>query len=354
MEAISHLRAGKHGPRSFSAARPLKDKEAQLPVNWMDRLEQKIGKHPIHHLMIYLIVAYAFGFLIDLTNPGFYDNFLSLNAQAILHGQVWRLVTFLIAPPSDSIIWLLLLSVIYYQLGELLEQLWGAFRFNLYIFIGVLGCILAAFIIYGVWGQVYLIRADSLYLSMLLALSITIPDMTFYLYFVLPIKAKWLSIFYGILLVVEFVTANGPGRVALVMSILNFLIFFLSSRNPADRFRQAQRRRNFERGQQPGWQRRWQRAQTREPYGNAASGGAQGNVTRINPRGAAGSGKKPIHRCVVCGRTELDDPNLEFRYCSKCDGGLEYCSDHLYTHVHVKNSSAAGGDTSHTEDQKKN
>lgn len=268
-------------------------------MNWMDKLERKMGRFAVRNLMLYLIIFYLFGFMMQMTNPGFYVQYLSLNAEQILHGQVWRLVTFLIYPPSTNVLWLALLSFIYYQLGRTLESIWGTFRFNLYMIIGVIGYILAAFIIYFAFGQIYLLTADNLYLTMLLAFAMTIPDMQFYLYFVLPIKAKWLGIFYGVMIVLQLFSSDWPGRVAILMSILNFIVFFFSNRKPVQTVKQAKRRHDYT-----------VKMQTAK------------STTR--------------HKCAVCGRTEQDDPNLEFRFCSKCTGGnFEYCQDHLYTHVHV-------------------
>ncbi|MCD8010820.1 MAG: rhomboid family intramembrane serine protease [Lachnospiraceae bacterium] len=277
-------------------------------MSWIDKLERRFGRYAVNNLMLYLIICYAVGYLIYITNPSFYYNWLCLDASAILHGQIWRIVTYLVAPPSYNLIWLVLLSVIYYSLGRSLEQLWGTFRFNLYIIIGVLANVLAALIIYLVWGQIYILDAGNLYMTMLLAFAATMPDMQFYLYFVIPIKAKWLGIFYAAYIALEFFASNGPGRVSIVMSLLNFLLFFFEARKPVDSVHQAKRRRDYTKKMRAG----------------------------------AGRPGAPRHRCAVCGRTEQDDPNLEFRFCSKCAGNYEYCQDHLYTHVHVTQDSRSG------------
>ena len=270
-------------------------------MNWMDKLERRFGRFAVPNLMLYLIILYAAGYMINTVNPGFYFQWLCLDASALLRGQLWRIFTFLMYPPSSSILWLALLSFIYYQLGSTLEKMWGTFRFNLYLLIGVLGYVLAALIIYFVWGWVYPLTADKLYMTLLLAFAMTVPDMQFYLYFVIPVKAKWLGIFYGVLVALEFYSSTAPGRVALVMSMLNFIIFFFSNRQPLQRAKQAKRRHDY----------------------------TQKMQAPLRSHGGT------VHRCAVCGRTEKDDPNLEFRYCSRCAGNFEYCQDHLYTHVHV-------------------
>ena len=270
-------------------------------MNWIDKLERKFGRYALRNIMLYLIIFYVAGFMIETVNPYFYYNHLSLDVSRILHGQVWRLVTFLMWPPSSNILWLAFLSFIYYSLGRSLEQMWGTFRFNLYLLIGVLGYILAAFIIYFVWGQVWILTADNLYMTMILAFAITVPDMQFYLYFAIPIKAKWIGIVDVVLLALEFYQASLPGKVAVAMSVLNVIVFFLTMHPPVQAAKQAKRRHDYE------------------------------EKIRVSRPVHGGT----IHRCAVCGRTEKDDPNLEFRYCSKCAGYMEYCSDHLYTHVHV-------------------
>ena len=267
-------------------------------MNFVNKMEKKFGRYTIHNLMLYLIILYVAGFFIINTNPAFYVRYLSLDAGAILHGQIWRILTYVIYPPSTNIFWLVLASYIYYSLGRTLEQVIGTFRFNLFIFIGILGNVLAAIIIYLLLGETYLLTADNLYMSMLLAMAVTFPDMKFLLFYLIPIPAKGLGCAYGALLVYQFIMGSLAGKISIVMALLNFIFYFFMVRRPVQSAKQAKRKVVYQMQQ------------------NAASAG-------------------PRHRCAVCGRTEKDDPDLEFRFCSKCEGGLEYCKDHLYTHVHV-------------------
>ena len=267
-------------------------------MNFVNKMEKKFGRYAIHNLMLYLIILYVVGFFIINTNPAFYVRYLSLDAGAILHGQIWRILTYVIYPPSTNIFWLVLASYIYYSLGRTLEQVIGTFRFNLFIFIGILGNVLAAIIIYLLLGETYLLTADNLYMSMLLAMAVTFPDMKFLLFYLIPIPAKWLGCAYGALLVYQFIMGSLASKISIVMALLNFIFYFFMVRRPVQSAKQTKRKVVYQMQQ------------------NAASAG-------------------PRHRCAVCGRTEKDDPDLEFRFCSKCEGGLEYCKDHLYTHVHV-------------------
>ena len=275
-------------------------------MKFFDKMEQKFGKFAIRNLMVYLLLFYLAGFILQLTNPGFYWSHLCLNMERIFAGEVWRLITFIVYPPSSSILWFLLEMFILYSLGTNLERLWGRFYFNLYIFIGLFATVLASLLVYVIGHRVLLLTADNLYLSLLLAFGITVPDMQFYIYFVLPVKAKYLVIFYAALMVYQAITGDWAVRVSLLASVANFLIFFFLIRRPAQRVKQTVRRMEFARKVKEGER----KAQTFHPTGVR-------------------------HICAVCGRTNVSHPELEFRFCSKCAGNREYCMDHLYTHVHT-------------------
>ena len=173
-------------------------------MNWLNKLERKFGNWAIPNLIVWLIGAYTIGFVLYRVNPSIIG-LLMLSPYHILHGQIWRILTYVIYPPSTNIFWLVLASYIYYSLGRTLEQVIGTFRFNLFIFIGILGNVLAAIIIYLLLGETYLLTADNLYMSMLIAMAVTFPDMKFLLSYLIPIPAKWLCCAYGALLVCQFI-----------------------------------------------------------------------------------------------------------------------------------------------------
>lgn len=290
-------------------------------MNWISKLERKFGRYAIPNLMMYIIILYGVGFVLNLINPSFYYTYLSLDAQAILHGQIWRIFTFIIEPPSDSLIWIIFALYLYYFIGKQLEMVWGAFRFNLYFFSGVLFHVLAAILTYLFTGISLQLGTTYLNMSLFFLFAALFPDEQLYLYMIIPIKVKWLAIFDGIFFVWAVIQAFLPSyggnalygayykanALAAVVSILNFLIFFISSRHMQPYTpKQMKRKHDFKKNVR----------QAERPV-NLYAGGAR-------------------HRCAVCGRTELDDPNLEFRYCSKCNGNFEYCQDHLFTHQHVK------------------
>lgn len=272
-------------------------------MNFFRKMEQKFGRYAIPNLMYYIIMMYIAGWLIQWINPGFYYMYLSLDVNAILHGQIWRVVTFLICPPSSGIFFNLIALYLYYSLGSTLERVWGTFRFNVYFFMGVFGHILAAFLIYALTGYSYHLSTYYLNESLLLAFAATFPQVQFWLMGILPIKAKWLGIFIGAQFLFDFITGGIVTKISIGLSLLNFVIFFLMTRNYSSvNPKEIKRKQTFKTEMK------------------------RAEVQKI---------RLTHHKCAVCGRTEQDDPNLEFRYCSKCAGGLEYCMDHLYTHKHV-------------------
>lgn len=296
---------------------------------FINKLERKFGKYAIPDLIKYVIVLYCAGAAIGMLNPGIYYSYLCLDMGAVFHGQIWRLFTFLIEPYGFSRGLGMLLSILFFAIqvhlfflfGRSLEQAWGTFRFNLYFFFGYILNILAALILYlsPMHLEVYYSGFQYIYWSMFFAFAVINGDMQFLLYFVIPVKVKWLAIldgvymlyqvasnlFHGIQSLVygyprEYAALYISSAVAIVVALANFLVFFFSTRNykrisPKD----IHRRRDF-------------RRQTQQNTG------------------------APRHRCAVCGRTEFDNENLDFRFCSKCEGNFEYCSDHLFTHQHVK------------------
>lgn len=313
-------------------------------MNVIDRLERRFGRYAIKNLMLYIVVLFIIGYVIQLMNPLFYFEYLMLDPAMILKGQVWRLVTFLVFPPSTNVLWFVLLCYIYSSIGQSLERYWGAFRFNLYIFVGIFAQILGAFICYFIWGDSlvwYSLNAsNSLWLSMFLAIAAMFPDAQFLIYFIVPVKAKWLGILYGVIELYTFITSTWPGRVMIVMSLLNFILFFFLTHNVKDMARQAQRRRQFQQSVNAGEKIFRGTAAGRGTSGGGAFGGAAngGSDNRRTIQFGTGGAR---HRCAICGRTEKDDPSLEFRYCSRCEGSYEYCMEHLYTHVHVTKDPSA-------------
>ena len=162
-------------------------------MNWIDKLERKLGKYAVPNLMLYVIVLYIVGFIMDLFAPGFYATYLALDASMIMKGQVWRILTFLIQPPDSSPIFMIIALYFYYFLGRQLEMVWGTFRFNLYFVTGVLLHILAAFLAYFIFGMTLPLGTYYLNLSLFFAFAAIFPNQEFYLFMLVPVKVKWLA-----------------------------------------------------------------------------------------------------------------------------------------------------------------
>lgn len=292
-------------------------------MNFIDRLEKRYPNFGVSNLMIYVIAISGLGMLISMVNPYIYYQYLSLDFYQIFHhGQVWRLITFLLCPSaggsgSSGLFWFVIMAWVYYSIGSNLERIWGRFRFTLFYLSGIVMILVVTLAAYLIMGILYPAQEVGIWLgmqvtleyvteSLFLAFALVFPDVQFLLFFIIPVKAKWLSIFYFALdayQIIQGIMMKSYYPVALiVVSLINiFIFFFFAKGRPgmAAHARQTKRKAEFKQKMH----------ESRE--------------------------KGPIHRCAICGRTELDAPELDFRYCSKCDGRYEYCSEHLFTHEHV-------------------
>lgn len=297
----------------------------------MSKFEKKFGKYAISNLSAILIMCYAVGYIIQLISKDFLL-LLTLDPYAILHGQVWRLVTWIVVPPSTLDIFTIIMLYFYYSVGKTLEHTWGDYRYNVYLFSGMLFTIIASFASMGIcyWfygdlltasgqaGAIFLAGSEvfSTYfinMSILLAFAATFPNAQILLMFVIPVKMKWMGIIYGILLGAQLfsgvVVSTNPlinsmisifYRCAIVASLLTFGVFWLTARNRIHMTpKQMKRRHEFK------------------------------QEVKVNSRITK-------HKCAVCGQTDESNESLEFRFCSKCNGNYEYCQEHLFTHEHVK------------------
>lgn len=315
---------------------------------WLYKMEKKFGRYAIPDLTRYVVGMYSIGAILGMaTDIGFiryslYYNWLCLDMNAIFHGQVWRLFTYLLEPYGFSsgmtfvvgVLFFMIQVNLFFLFGRSLEQAWGTFRFNLYFFSGYILNIIAALLLYlSPWHMsIYDSGFQYIYWAMFFAFALIQPDVELLLYFLIPIKVKWLALLDAIYMgymVISNLTSGirllhvGLGyqvygwmyisqAVAIVIAMANFLIFFFMTRDYNRFSPQAVRRKQKQMKQRTEFRRK---------------------VKSSSPSGR-GSGVR--HQCAVCGRTQEEFPDLEFRYCSKCDGNYEYCSEHLFTHQHVK------------------
>ena len=299
-------------------------RDRHYPMNQHNGLRRKLEKYAIPNLTLYLIICYGIGYLMQYLVPAGYQ-YLMLDPFLVLKGQVWRLVTWILIPPDSSNIFFVLITLyLYYSLGGLLERIWGTYKYNVYLFSGLLFTILGAFVLCGysvlmgaqptMYTGLYLLNNGSavyfgqfstyyINMSIFLACAASIPDVQVLLMFIFPIKVKWLGIVYGIILLVNCIQGGIATWIVVIFSLLNFLVFFLRSKGKMHlSVGQIKRQQEF--------------------HQKMRSAGQTKGITR--------------HKCAICGRTELDGDDLEFRFCSKCNGNYEYCQYHLFTHEHVK------------------
>lgn len=288
-------------------------------MNFMDKLYQKFGKYAVYNLQKYLIMAYTFGVVLDLFGIQV-SGLLGFSMEAILHGQIWRLVTWVFCAEGESIISLLFIYCVY-SMAQSFEQMVGTFRMNVYLVGGMLwnlfGGILVYVITWALLGEgmsIQLTNYEVLF-TLFMAFALCMPESRVLLYFVIPIKMKWMLILYiggcvyQLAVYYSFGANYGVGVGILYMivygsqtlfALLNLFLFFRMSKMRLSR-KQRKTQTEF-------------RKQMASVPTNPVNG------TR--------------HKCAICGRTEKDDPDLVFRYCSKCTGNKEYCQDHLFTHTH--------------------
>ncbi|MCD7835325.1 MAG: hypothetical protein LUG83_01415 [Lachnospiraceae bacterium] len=285
----------------------------------MSKWERKFGKYAIPNLTVILLLCYVAGYVIELFNSSFFS-YLTLNPYMILHGQIWRLVTWIIIPPSSLDFFTLIMLFFYYSIGTVLERTWGTWKYNVYIFTGMLLTIVGAFLCMGLYyltgaaGEglasyigipmtfAYGSYAFSTYyinIAIYMAYAMTYPNAVVLLMFIIPVKMKWMGIVDLVLMLLSFLTGDIFTRFAVAAALINVGLFYLNNVKRVNVSpRQIKRRSDYNR-----------------------------NVNR---------NVITKHKCAICGRTDEDSPELQFRFCSKCNGNYEYCQYHLFTHEHVK------------------
>ena len=287
--------------------------------NWIWSLEKKFGKYAVPNLTVFVIMTYILGYLSSFMGL---IPIIGLNPDLIMKGQVWRLFTWIFMPPSSFNIFTIIMLFFYFQIGRSLEVTWGDFRYNLYLLMGFIFTLVGAILIFflgirffgynpetfgyslSTWVSTYFVN-----MSLFFAFAASYPDMQILLYFVIPVKIKYLAILDGVLILWQFIQSPWYARGIIIASLLNFLVFYLSTKNLSRYSPHEMHRRNS-----------FKRAVNNEMRSKFHTVGGQ-KISR--------------HKCAVCGRTELTNPELEFRFCSKCNGNYEYCSEHINRHTHI-------------------
>ncbi|HVU17959.1 MAG TPA: hypothetical protein VHD32_13620 [Candidatus Didemnitutus sp.] len=262
-------------------------------MSLLNRLERIFGRLAIENVTLYLIIGQAFFYLMAMLGRD-YTGLIGLAPAQVLHGEFWRLFTFMLWPPSMGPLWVAFYWYMFYLMGSALEQYWGAFRFNAFLFTGWFLTVAVAF-----FFPEAPVTNIFVFLTVLLAFAYLNPDFELLIFFILPLKIKWLALFQAGLYLVELVRAPWSIRWTIVASLGNFVLFF--GADVIQRMRTGRRRM----------------------------------VYQAKQFAASKSEEEPRHRCRICGRTEISDPQLDFRYCSKCAGEECYCSEHIGNHVHT-------------------
>lgn len=282
----------------------------------------------IPSLMLYLCIANAVLYLYTFFtgDPKVYSA-LCFDGESILKGQIWRCVTWLLTYGTETysggamgLLYILFYILFNNWLGSVLESVWGTLRLNLYYFGGALITVVFAVVLGAVWSIPVYVTAYYLNISLMLAVATLIPEERIMLFGIFPLKMRWLALLdVGLILLSLVSVGSWMGLIALgtapFLSLLNYVLNFgkdVGRLFPARRtFRQRQRQREFQKG------------------------------TRPNPNWASNyrskTGERPYrHKCTVCGRTDTEHPDLEFRYCSRCKGYFCYCIDHINNHTHIE------------------
>ena len=272
----------------------------------------------IPNLMLYITVGSAIVYLlsmIDESNTLYYA--LCFDRTLILQGQIWRLFTYVFTDSGSNLLMTMIGLLCYFSLGRAMENIWGTFRFNLFYLGGVV--LMDIFcMLFGGWADV-----SYLNLSLLLGYATLYPNAHFLLFFIIPVKAWILALFYLAVTVYNVVILSYMGMFPYnlfpLVAIANYLLFFgkdvlnvipLSWRINAKRL----------------FKKKAPKKTGSIPFPTAGS--YQASTATV---------KEPYtHKCTVCGRTDVTNPELEFRYCSRCNGYHCYCEDHINNHTHIQ------------------
>ena len=276
-----------------------------------DRIDRFCARHPywgIPNLMRYVVIGTAAMYILFLLTGQNWNLILltGLSPYAILHGQVWRLVTFIFLPMDYNPFFLVISLYFYYWMGNLLENYWGTPKFTIYYLSGIVLSILGAFIAYFLGNFPFITGLHYVNMAMFLAYAALAPDAQVLLFFIIPVKIKWLAWLDLAYFAYEVISSIGYGdwgsALMPVVALLNFVVFFWPYFSKKARVQRSARSRQATRFRQTV-------KASQQPKGYT-------------------------HKCCVCGKTDADYPNMSFRYCSRCAGYHCFCEDHIFNHVH--------------------
>jgi len=259
----------------------------------LSRLERKFGRYAIPNMTMLIIAGQAVLYLLGHSDQGRVLQSIGLQGSLVLEGEWWRLISFVFMPPQTlHPIFLIFGMLLFYLMGNALESEWGTFRYNMYLLVGYLATIAVAFLY-----PDYPIQNLFVESSVFLAFAFLYPDFQIHVMFLLPVKVRWLALIAWVFNIWSLCFGDWYTRATVLAGILNFILFFRT--DIMHRVRTGQRK-------------------------------MQHQASRLQPRP-----DEPFHTCTQCGRTDLSNPELEFRYCSTCTESPCFCEDHLGEHEHV-------------------
>jgi hypothetical protein len=261
-------------------------------MNLLDKLDRKLGKFAVSNVTVYLIAGQSLFYVMYMMGKA-ERSLTTLSAGALLAGEWWRLVVFPFDPPRMGPFFVLFAWYLFYMMGSALEEHWGSFRYNLFLLTGYLLTLAAAFL-----APFSPVSNAFIGGSVFLAFAFLFPEFELLLFFVLPVRIKWLALFTWLGYAYQLIVGDGVTRLMVLASTGNFLLFFARD------------------------------ILVEMKYGKKRVVRRVGSMVRQEP--------ESFHRCTVCGITDKTHPHEDFRYCPQCDGQHGYCQAHIFAHEHVK------------------
>jgi hypothetical protein len=267
-------------------------------MSLLSTLDRRFGHLGIPRVTLYIVLGQAFFYVAQFARPDVIPR-IQLIPDRVLAGEWWRLLTFIVSPPMTNPIFAFFGLYLFWLMGSALEQQWGAFRYNVYLLIAYVATIATAFFFPS-------FPATNTYVetTVFLAFATLFPNFEILLFFILPVKVKWLGLLTGLFFAYSAVTGPWPVRAAILAGVSNYLLFF--ARDIVDGMRSGKKRMDH-RARFAG--------QSFAPEPDAATA---------------------RHTCTTCGITDVTHPRMDFRYCDLCDGHHGYCESHAKNHEHKR------------------
>jgi hypothetical protein len=271
----------------------------------LDRLQRRLGRFAVPHVTEGLIAGQVVFYALSVAEQGGVAGLQVLDKLAfvpsrVLAGELWRPFSFVFEPPLSNPVFAFFFWYLFYLMGTTLEHTWGTFRYNVFLLVGYVATVGAAFLVPEAPASILFLEG-----SVFLAFAYLYPDFRLYVMFVLPVRIKWLALLTWISYFLVILSGNLMAIVMMFASVANFFVFF--GRDILRRARSGHRL-------------------------------MQDQASRVAAR------TKPRHRCAICGITNLTHPDMDFRYCSKCAGSPCYCEEHLHNHQHVERENQVAAD----------